>query len=122
MEGYFAIYLNGQSVGKVQVSREGLYYRFSARCQLTGDSVCRLMANDVSLCILVPLGDGFGLDTKQSAKRFSGDWDFQISPNRPVLEGRFVPIKPEEPFSYIERLKTAYLVKRDKQVGILLNE
>lgn len=121
MEGFFAVYLNGQAVGKVQVKREGLYYRFTCRCRLSSQSVCKLEASGVSLGILVPMGDGFGLDTKLPAKRFpEGDWDFEVMPNRPVLEGRFVPIKPEEPFAYLERLKNAYLAKRDGQVGIIL--
>lgn len=42
--------------------------------------------------------------------------------NRPALAGRFIPIKPEEPFAYIERLKDAYLVRQDGQVGIIIKE
>ena len=123
MEGYFAIFLHGQAVGKAEVRREGLYYRFRCRCQISSQSVCKLTANGESLGILVPMGDGFGLDTKLPAKRFGiDDWDFQISPNRPVLEGRFIPIKPEEPFAYLERLKDAYLVKHGGEIGILLQE
>ena len=120
MEGTFQVSLAGQTVGTVQVIREGLYYRFRARCCLEGEAVCRLMANGENLGILVPSAGGFGLETKLPAKRFAGAWDFQIRPNRPVLEGRFVPIKPEEPFSYLERLKESYLIRRDDEIGILL--
>lgn len=123
MEGYFEVYLHGQPVGKVEVRREGLYYRFRCRCQLSSQSVCRLEANEISLGILVPMGNGFGLDTKLPVKRFGeAMWEFEVMPNRPVLEGRFVPIKPEEPFAYLERLKDAYLVRRDGQIGVVLNE
>ena len=122
MEGTFEIYLNGQTVGSVQVSREGLYYRFSARCHLREKEMCRLEANGVSLGIPVPEGDCFRLETKKPCKLFADGWDFQIIPNRPVLEGKFVPIKPEEPFSYLARLKDSYLVRRGDMVGILLKE
>ncbi len=121
MEGFFEVYLHGQAVGKVEVRREGLYYCFLCRCRISSQSVCKLTANDVSLGILVPMGDGFGLETKLPVKRFGSEtWDFQVMPNRPVLEGRFVPIKPEEPFAYLERLKDAYLVRRDGQVGVFI--
>lgn len=122
MEGTYSIYLNGKTVGTVQVSREGLYDRFSARCHLREKEMCRLEANGVDLGILAPNGEDFQLVTKKPAKLFSGPWDFQIIPNRPVLEGKFVPISPEEPFSYLARLKESYLVRRGDMVGILLKE
>ena len=120
MEGNFDIFLNGQTVGTVQVRREGLYYRFSARCRLREKEMCRLEANGMSLGIPVPEGDIFRLETKKPCKLFSDGWDFQIIPNRPVLDGKFIPIKPEEPFSYLARLKDSYLVRRDGELGILI--
>ena len=33
-----------------------------------------------------------------------------------------MPIVPEEPFAYIERLKTSFLVKKYGQMGILLED
>ena len=123
MEGEYEIKLGNRPMGKVRVTREGLYYRFRCRCQLTGDSVCKVMAEDISLGILVPQGDGFVLDTKLPVKRFGeGCTDFQIQPNRPVLDGRFIPIKPEEPFAYIERLKNAYLTRQNGQLGVVIRE
>ena len=90
---------------------------------MTEDTLCRVSAGKESLGVLVPMGDGFGLDTKLPAKRF-GDTvpEFRLVPNKPVLEGKFVPIKPEEPFSYIERLKDAYLTQREEQLGIIVKE
>ena len=122
MEGTFSVFLNGQTVGKVQVSREGLYYRFSARCHLREKEMCRLEANGINLGIPAPEGAAFRLETKKPAKLFSGKWDFQIIPNRPAIEGKFVPIKPEEPFSYLSRLKESYLVRKGDLVGIILKE
>lgn len=123
MEGTYEVKLWDKPVGKVQVRREGLYYRFICRCQLGDETVCRVNAGNVSLGILIPIGDGFGLNTKLPVKRFDGNsWEFRIMPNRPVLEGRFIPIKPEEPFAYIARLKDAYLAKQDGQIGIIIRE
>ena len=123
MEGDFEIKLGDRPVGKVSVTREGLYYRFVCRCQLEKDSVCRVLAGEISLGILVPQGNGFYLETRMPVKRFSGESkDFQIQPNRPVLDGKFIPIKPEEPFAYLTRLKDAHLVRQNGQIGILIKE
>ena len=119
----YEVFLWDDPVGTVQVSREGLYYRFRCRCQLPEDTVCRVTAGRESLGILVPAGDGFELNTKLPVKRF-GDTapEFRLVPNKPVLEGKFIPIKPEEPFSYIERLQDAYLLRKGDEVGICIKE
>lgn len=127
MEGNYELRFGGQTVGKVQVIREGLYCRFICRCRLPGDVISRVVARcgerEESLGVLVPMGDGFGLETKLPAKRLGeGRPEFMVVPNRPVLAGKFVPIKPEEPFSYIERLKDAYLARQGEQVGAVLRE
>ena len=123
MEGNYDILLWDKPVGTAKVSREGLYYRFHCRCSMTEDTLCRVSAGKESLGILVPIGDGFGLDTKLPAKRFGEAVpEFRLVPNKPVLEGKFVPIKPEEPFAYIERLKDAYLTQREEQLGIIVKE
>lgn len=123
MEGNYDILLWDKPVGTAKVSREGLYYRFHCRCSMTEDTLCRVNVGTESLGILVPMGDGFGLDTKLPMKRFAGIVpEFRLVPNKPVLEGKFIPIKPEEPFSYIERLKDAYLTQREAQLGIIVKE
>ena len=35
-------------------------------------------------------------------------------------QGKFIPIYPEEPFAYITRLKTAFLVRQNGQVGMIV--
>ena len=123
MEGIYEIMLWDDPVGKVEVTREGLYYRFRCRCDLTEDTVCRVMAGKESLGILVPAVEGFELDTKLPVKRFGvGVPEFRLSPNKPVLEGKFIPIKPEEPFAYLERLQDAFLVRRGDEIGICIKE
>ena len=42
MEENYGVYFGNRPVGKVQVTRQGLYYHFLCRCELTGDVMCRL--------------------------------------------------------------------------------
>lgn len=127
MVGDYEVFFGNQPAGKVQVRRQGLYYRFICRCRLTGDVVCRLYVScggeTASLGVVVPVDGGFGLDTKLPAKRFrEGEPSFSLHPKQEVAPGQFVPIIPEEPFAYIERLKTSFLVRKYGQMGILLED
>ena len=127
LEENYGVYFGKQLAGKVQVLRQGLYYRFICRCRLTGDVVCRLGvtcgANRENLGVVVPMDGGFGLDTRLPVKRLGdGKMEFYLIPKYEAAKGTFVPIYPEEPFAYIERLKEAYLTRKNGQVGILLRE
>lgn len=127
LEGNYGVYFGKQLAGKVQVQRQGLYYRFICRCQISGDVVCRLHVScgdkRENLGVVVPVDGGFGLDTKLPVKRLGeGKMEFTLIPKHEVLEGTFVPIYPEEPFAYIERLKEGFLVKKGEQVGVAFKE
>lgn len=127
LEGNYSVYFGNQPAGKVQVLRQGLYYRFICRCRLSGDVVCRLhvLCGNAreSLGVVVPMDGGFGLDTKLPIKRLGeGTLEFLLIPKHEVQAGRFVPIYPEEPFSYIARLKDAYLARKDGQAGVMIKE
>lgn len=127
LEGNYGVYFGNQPAGKVQVLRQGLYYRFICRCKLTGEVMCRLCVacggQRESLGVVVPMDGGFGLDTKLPAKRLGeGKPEFTLVPKHEVSQGTFVPIYPEEPFAYIERLKESYLTRKNGQVGIMLRE
>ena len=125
MEGNYPLSFGGRTVGKVQVLRDGLYWRFHCRCKLSEGMIHKVMVSDgekeVHLGILVPEGSGFQLDTRLPRKRLSGmKWQFQAMPTRPASTEYCVPIRSEEPFAYLERLKNAYLEKRDGQVVAIL--
>ena len=121
--GNYIVTSNGKSVGKVQVLREGLYYRFICRCHITQDKIVRLMVSDneteINLGILVPLEEGFGLSKRIPAKQFSGgEISFYVSAKQE--RGRYIPISPEEPFAYLERIKDCFLVRKgDMQCAYL---
>lgn len=131
MDGNYGVYFGKEMAGKVQVKREGLYYRFTCRCQLSGDVVCRLHVacgdKRESLGVVVPMDDGFGLDTRIPVKHLGeGEMEFRLIPKqesmRETAGETFVPVYPEEPFSYIERLKNAFLARKKGQVGVVIRE
>lgn len=112
-------------VGKANVTRQGLYYHFSCRCRLSGDVMYRVAVScgghHENLGVLVPMGSEFGLDTKLAVKRLGeGVFRFQALPKHQQATGQFIPIRPEEPFTYITRLQEAFLEIRDGQVGLVL--
>lgn len=126
MEGNYDVYFGKQLAGTVQVIRQGLYYQFVCRCQLTGDVICRLQVTcgnkQENLGVVVPVDGGFGLDTRIPVKRLGqGTMHFRLKPKHDVDQLAFVPIYPEEPFAYIERLKEGFLAKKGEQVGVMLS-
>lgn len=127
MEGTYGVNFGTQPAGKVQVQREGLYYRFTCRCQLSGEVVCRLSVQcggkRENLGVVIPMDGGFGLDTKVPIKRLgTGTPEFSLTPKHELGGGTFVPIYPEEPFAYIARLKEGFLARQGEQMGVMLPE
>lgn len=127
LEDTYGVYFGNQLAGKVQVLRQGLYYGFHCRCQLTGEVVCRLYVtcgkNRESLGVVVPMDDGFGLDTRLPKKRLGeGKMEFLLIPKHDIPQGRFVPIYPEEPFAYLARLKEGFLARQGEQIGVVFRE
>ena len=123
----YEVFFGKEKAGKVQVFREGLYYRFCCRCCLTGDVVCRLMVScgekQENLGVVVPVGEGFGLDKRIPVKHLGeGEMTFSLMPKHDRIGGKFIPIYPEEPFSYIARLKDAFLARQNGQVGAVIPE
>lgn len=127
MNETYGVYFGAEQAGKVQVFREGLYYRFVCRCRLSGDVVCRLAVRcgdkQENLGVVIPQGDGFGLDKKIPVKHLGeGPMEFFLAPKHDAVKGKFVPIYPEEPFSYIARLKDAFLESRNGQIGAVIKQ
>lgn len=117
------VFLGRQNVGTVQVLQQGLYYRIKSRCELSGDVICRLWVDcgeqSMSLGVMVPVDGMFELDTSIPMKRFGGKiLKFYLMPMHETSEDTFAPIYPEEPFSYIARLKDTFLQYQNGQMGI----
>jgi len=122
-DGAYVLSFGGRAVGKVEVARQGLYYCFSCRCRLSGDIVCRVVAvwcgKRESLGVLTPEEEGFALKARLPVKRFGEEEpEFLVIPNRTVTAGKYVPIRPEAPFAYIERLKEAFLVRQNGGLSV----
>ncbi len=121
------IILGGQAVGTAEVQREGLYYCFDCRCRLSGEIMYRLTVRcgerTENLGIPVPEGGRFVLRTRIPVKRLGeGTFLIRAEPKHAELQGKFVPLSPEEPFRYLRRLQDAFLQVRDGQVGVVIQE
>ncbi len=123
----YPILRGGETIGQAVVERQGLYYRFSCRCSLSGEVIYRLTVQcgekQENLGIFVPEKGAFVLTAKIPVSRLGqGDFLFWAVPKHSELGGKFVPISPETPFAYITRLENAVFLRRDGQPGILLRE
>ena len=127
MVGTYEVKQGPDSVGQVTVERQGLYYRFSCRCTMTDTKMRRLTVTcngkQEDLGTLVPMGNGFGLEKRIPVKRLGeGKPEFQMVSKGDGRKETFVPVYPEEPFSYIDQLQTAFLETREGTVGVRLEK
>ena len=127
MVGTFEIKQGSSLIGKVTVERQGLYYRIICRCSLTGDVMHHLVVSSgekrEDLGTLVPFDGAFGLEKRVPVKKLGeGEPQFHLLPKHSSPNGKFIPVYPEEPFSYVSRLKNAYLEARNGQVGLCFRE
>ena len=127
MVGNYEIRQGDRLLGKVEVRKEGLYYRISCRCQMPGEGMHHLIlrcgGQEVNLGICVPMEGRFGADKKIPCKSVGqGTPEFLLLPKQEKLTGKFVPIYPEEPFSYMAMLKDAFLARQGEQLGIVISE
>lgn len=124
LEGRYAICLEEENVGRVVIQRQGLYYRFDCRCNLKKNHMYRLMMDQggklINLGIPIPSADGYWLVTKKPVKEFGGEEpNFRLAPK---LQGnQFIPVYPDEPFSYLDRLQNAYMEHRDGVLGVVIS-
>ena len=122
----YEVTLAGKPMGRAQAEKQGLYYHVVCRCRLSGDVMYRLECSagekKTNLGILVPMDAGFGLDTRFPVSRVGeGELRFVLLPRHDEMKERtFVPIRPEEPFRYMEQLKDAFLETREGQKGAVL--
>ncbi len=121
MEGTYDVYFANEAVGRVRVQKQGLYYIFTCRCQLL-EGMYHLMLGEEKLGLMVPEAGELKLSTKLPAKRFGqGSLRFALRPRHAKMPGSFIPLRPEEPFSYLQRLENAYLARVDGQMGVMLS-
>ena len=127
MVGIYDVKIGNEKAGTMQVEKQGLYYRFSCRCDLSGKTVHSVAAvcggERIHLGICVPMDGRFGLEKRLPCKQFSGKKaEFLLIPRSDKQGRKFVPVYPEEPFAYMAKLKDAFLEIRDGQVGVSIPE
>ncbi len=121
MEGIWKVYENGRAVGSCCVERAGLYWHFRCRCRIESKRITRLSIQigqfRKNLGVLVPADGSFVLECREPVRAFpEGTPEFSAVGGRPV--GKFAPVYPDEPFSYIEQLENAHLERRNGVLGI----
>ena len=125
MDGLYDIYRGQEKIGKAEVKQEGLYYRFRCVCDLSGEVIYRITVScgesTENLGIPIPSGDSFYLEKKIPVSHFSGQGViFRAMPRHPQVPDMWIPIKPEQPFEYIDRLENAVAEQRNGEMGILI--
>ncbi len=127
MQSEYLIYLGSSPVGKAEVHRKGLYYHISCECCLQGEVMhnvwltCGEKETNLGLCI--PEGNSFILRKSIPIKTVGdGQMEFRVRPRHKSVAEKFVPIRADEPFAYLESLNSAILEKRGEIQGIVIPE
>lgn len=125
MEGLYDIFRGSERIGKAEVTRHGLYYRFRCCCNLTGEVIYRIVVQCAdateNLGIPLPCADAFVLDKRIPANRFSTETPmFFAVPRHPKRRDDWIPVKPDEPFSYLDQIRNARFVIRDGTAGVVI--
>ena len=119
----YDIIMGTQVVGKAQVSKEGLYYRFSCQCTPPDGSIHRISVSDGNntkdLGICVPEGEMFCLVSRVPVKYLPGDkLTFTLAPKE--KQETAVPVVTDEPFAHLDMLDSARLQEAEGQTEILI--
>ena len=112
----YQVTMDGRAVGSVELKREGLYCRLSCRCRMVDREVHRLYANGEKIGVLVPKNGELTLETRVAAKRLKPGCEFTLEEKR----GEFIPIRPGEAFSHLDKLRRGKLAFREGEMGLYL--
>ena len=122
---YFEINQGAEVIGKVNVTKEGLYYRISATCHLGSDVMYDLLmrsnGTSIVLGLLVPDRGAHSLQKKISLKEAGdGPMSFTVKPRHQKMEGLLAPLCEGSPFAYISQLERAFLARRGGEMILRL--
>lgn len=126
MAGTYAVGLGEEKIGTVRLTRWGLYYEISCCCRPVGAQMLELVAQgngwQEKLGLLAPADGGLRLDRRIPVKRLGeGELTFFVLP-REWMQQLQIPIRPEEPFAYLQQLHNAYLVQDGAEMWIELRK
>ncbi len=114
MQGKYDVIWNGQSVGTVEIKREGLYYRIFCRCNPVDGEIHRLYVDWDKLGVLIPERGALVLETRVAAKRLKAGGVFTLD----GMNETFLPICAGEPFVHLDKLRKAKLAFQNGQTGL----
>ncbi len=124
MNDKYDITMANEVVGTATLTQEGLYWKICCQCELSGEVPYQVIAmgdEEINLGLLVREKNDLCLTKRIPMKRFGNvQPSFVARPRTPKTQRNFHPIVPEEPFSYIEKLKDAFLEEKNGQLGITL--
>lgn len=123
----YDVFLLDKPIGTAEVEKQGLYYHIRILCNPDGEGMyqVRILCGDrrENLGVLVPTEGRFGLETRIPVKKIgTGKPEFQVRPRHGAVNGKYIPISPEEPFRYLSRLKDSFLEIRNEGLGIVITE
>ena len=113
--------MNDEIVGKADVKREGLYYRFVCTCMPPDNRVHRIFVSDGTntrdLGICIPMGERFFLSCRVPIKYLPGEsLAFSLVPKQAPI-----PVYDAQPFPQIDKLDSARFQVTDGQAEILID-
>ena len=122
MEGKWNVYYEDRLAGSCELVRQGLYYKILCRCDRVTDGICRLTLrcgdSAVDLGVLVPVGDGYGLERWVPVKHLpEGELRFCIRATERKRGDKFIPVRSDEPFAHLALLDCARFARREGEVG-----
>ena len=127
MEGTYDVLLGNQKMGSATLTVQGLYLQIACKCPLSGDVMYDLILSiddqKHKLGLLIPEDGSFTIRKKIPAKQIGqGRLQFTLKARHASIMGQFFPVKPDEPFAYINRIENAYVASRDGELGLILSE
>ena len=118
MEESYEVSYEGKTVGRIELKREGLYYRLSCRCRLQDEAIHRLYAGSEKLGVLIPENGALVLETRVAVKRLKPGVIFTLDES----SEEYIPIHPGEPFSHLDKVRWGRLAFRDGLSVLLVNQ
>ena len=127
MIGNHRILFGDGQVGVANVVREGMFYKISCKCDVDQDLPAHVEAlwqeQKIDLGLCVRMDSEMGLITRIHVNKVPQYIPlFRVAIKQRKEKGCFVPIHPEEPFRYLQRLNSAWLAKEGEELGIMLQD
>ena len=121
----YKLYRQQRPVGKVELTREGLYYRIRCCCEPTKEIlrlICKGCHGDVLVGVCGPAGWGFGIERRMPVKSFDSD------PQEFYLQGQkerqrdFFELTHQLPDVLQDKLERCRFMVRDGVPGLYLTD